>query len=231
MNCRKALSDARYELKFNAKSSRYFDLINTIETDRALYHRPYESRIINNIYFDTCDLDAFQQNVSGATSRSKLRLRWYGDTLNPKSSALELKLRRNRYGWKLQDTVTLSCGLLDFDYTELERLLIAQLESEMRLQLLHSPIPTLLNTYKRDYFVSADSKVRVTVDQGMRFFDQRFSDRVSLDREGMSPDLIVVEYKSAVEDAADLERAIRNVRLVRTRNSKYVIGVSSILGL
>ena len=101
----------------------------------------------------------------------------------------------------------------------------------MRLQLLHSPIPTILNTYKRDYFVSADSKVRVTVDQGMRFFDQRFSDRVSLDREGMSPDLIVVEYKSAVEDAADLERAIRNVRHVRTRNSKYVIGVSSILGL
>ncbi|MBT5558750.1 MAG: VTC domain-containing protein [Proteobacteria bacterium] len=227
----KVLSNARYELKFNAKSSRYCDVINTIENDNAFYYRPYEPRIVNNIYFDTCDLDAFQQNVSGATSRSKLRLRWYGDTANLKSGALELKLRRNRYGWKLQDTVKLGCGLLDFDYGELARLLIAQVDSEMQLQLLHSPIPTLINTYKRDYFVSADSKVRVTVDQGMRFFDQRFSNRVSLDREGMSPELIVVEYKSAVEDAADLERAIRNVRLVRTRNSKYVIGVSSILGL
>ena len=94
---------------------------------------------------------------------------------------LELKLRRNRYGWKVQDPVTFGCSLLDFDYRELERLLIAQVDGEMALQLLHSPIPTLLNTYKRDYFVSADSKVRVTVDQEMRFFDQRFSDRVSTD--------------------------------------------------
>jgi len=226
-----ALSNARYELKFNAKSSSYCDVINAIETDGAFYHRPYEPRIINNIYFDTCDLDAFQQNVSGATSRSKLRLRWYGDTASPESSALELKLRRNRYGWKLQDPVKFGCSLLDFDYRELERLLIAQLDGEMALHLLHSPIPTLLNTYKRDYFLSADSKVRVTVDQEMRFFDQRFSDRVSMNREGISPALIVVEYKSAVENAADLEQAIKSVRLARTRNSKYVIGVSSVLGL
>ena len=71
----------------------------------------------------------------------------------------------------------------------------------------------------------------MTVDQEMRFFDQRFSDRVSMNREGISPALIVVEYKSAVENAADLEQAIKSVRLARTRNSKYVIGVSSVLGL
>ena len=225
-----ALSAARYELKFNARSSSYYEVLNALETSGAVYSRPYGTRTINNIYFDTFDLDAFQQNVSGSTSRSKLRLRWYGEALTPRSAALEQKVRRNRYGWKLQSQVEISGNLYGLEYQNLEKQILSQVDSQMALQLLHSPVPTLLNTYKRDYFISADAKVRVTVDRGIRFFDQRYSDCVSLDRAGISPELIIVEYKCAVCDALELEEAIKETHLTRTRSSKYVIGMSSILG-
>ena len=42
----------------------------------------YEKRKINSIYLDTFDLNDFNDTVDGEKQRSKLRLRWYGQTFN-----------------------------------------------------------------------------------------------------------------------------------------------------
>lgn len=223
------LANARYELKFNARTSSYDSILNNINKDSLIFTRPYAPRVINNIYFDTFDLEAFQQNIAGASSRTKLRCRWYGNNFSPTEAALELKLKRNKYGWKLQDHISMVGSLLGMGYDALNGHFFSQVDKQLSLHLSLSPMATLLNSYRRDYFVSADSKVRVTVDSDLKFFDQRFSDCVSTNRSVLSPDMVVVEYKSAVHDLAALENAVRKVQLVRTRNSKYVIGISSAL--
>ena len=43
----------------------------------------FPDRIVNNVYFDTPDLAAFEANLWGAPERRKCRLRWYGETFQP----------------------------------------------------------------------------------------------------------------------------------------------------
>ena len=58
---------------------------------------------INNIYFDSLDYKAFDDNLIGLPSRLKIRYRWYGNLFseNKKNEgSLEFKFKKNIYGYK-----------------------------------------------------------------------------------------------------------------------------------
>ena len=63
--------DARYEVKFVAEATRYRELESWIHMHPAGFRTSYPPRQVNNIYFDTMDLFAFTENLTGASSRSK----------------------------------------------------------------------------------------------------------------------------------------------------------------
>ena len=93
----------------------------------------------------------------------------------------------------------------------------------MRRELDHVE-PALLNHYRRQYFRSADRRVRVTIDSGLEFCRFRRHGNSFLDR-FRAPRLIVLEIKyadPACSHATDIARAIP-FRL--TRMSKYVFGL------
>ncbi len=92
---------ARYEVKFISSPDRYHELEHWIRIHRAGFRSPYPPRRVNNIYFDDPVLYAYEENLVGASARSKVRLRWYGDTFQPDSCVLEVKRKRNMLGWKL----------------------------------------------------------------------------------------------------------------------------------
>ena len=94
-------ADTRYEIKYVAPVTRYHELAQWIRLHPAGFRTAYPPPWVNNVYFDTPDLFTFRENLLGSSSRSKLRLRWYGREPAPSQSNLEVKRRRNQLGWKL----------------------------------------------------------------------------------------------------------------------------------
>jgi hypothetical protein len=220
--------DARYEVKFVAEPRRYHELETWIRLHPAGFRTAYPPRQINSVYFDTPELDAYAENLTGASARSKVRLRWYGETDAPQASTLEVKRRRNRLGWKLSYP---GCAL-DLGREPWRRILARlrrALPPEGRPWLDAHPTPVLINRYHRQYFESSDGHVRATLDFRQSVFDQRLRSRPNLRFRADIPDTIVVEIKFHRSHYALGTRVIAGIPIRVSRNSKYVIGVRSIV--
>jgi len=155
----------------------------------------YYQRKINNIYYDTNNLSFFKDNLIGSRDRLKVRLRWYGNTqmINPN---LEIKMKQADLIYKLV-----------VPYNDNLSLQIMELFKKLR--------PSVNNSYYRRYYLSADKKVRLTVDTDIQF------GRI------MSPKT-VVELKYAPEDEDLASKLIHSFPLSLQKNSKYVDGIASI---
>jgi hypothetical protein len=220
--------DARYEVKFVAEPDRYHELELWIRLHRAGFRSAYPPRQVNNVYFDTPNLRAYAENLSGASARSKLRLRWYGSTDAPQKTTLEVKRRRNRLGWKL---LFPGCAmdLTREPWGEVLARLRHSLPAAGRPWLDALPSPVLVNRYLRRYFVSADGHVRATLDQRQSVWDQRFRSRPNLRFRTVIPDSTIVEIKFDRYRRAVGSEAIAGIPIRVSRNSKYVVGVQAII--
>ncbi len=225
---RKLPESARYEVKFIASPDEYHRMEHWIAMHPAGFRSPFPPRQVNNVYFDDHNLYAYAENLSGASARSKVRLRWYGDTFQAEKCVLEVKQKRNMLGWKYNFRV----GPIDFEnqsWVSIRRSLRSQLEPEGRPWFDENPQPVLINRYRRNYYLSHDGKVRVTLDSHQEVLDQRVAPRPNLRRATNLPQTIVVEFKFGRGDFPTGSRAIQGVPIRVSRNSKYVIGVQSLL--
>ncbi|MCG8588003.1 MAG: VTC domain-containing protein, partial [Proteobacteria bacterium] len=193
----------------------------------AGFFEPYPSRAVNNIYFDTYDYFAYRENLSGASARSKVRYRWYGDTKEPDSGTLEVKRRRGGLGWKLSYR-TGAVPILDSTWTELRHALRKAIPAAGTLWLDANPLAVLMNHYRRRYFETSDRRVRLTFDWNQRVFDQRASPGPAFDQRAHLPDTVVVELKFDPTDRRFASSLIQGLPLRLSRNSKYVIGCQAI---
>ena len=221
-------TSARYELKFAANPVHRHELLRWILSHPAGFYSPYPPRQVNNVYFDGFRLHAYHENLVGDSRRSKVRLRWYGDTFSPERCVLEVKRRRNMLGWKL----SFAGGAVDFEantWRKIRSWLRSEVPAEARSWLDGSPVPVLINRYQREYFVSRDERIRLTLDERQRVFDQRFGSRPNCTRASNLPDTFVVEVKFAPEDRAEGSWVIQGIPIRVSRNSKYVIGVQALL--
>lgn len=219
---------ARHEVKFTSVPVSYGELLQWVRMHPAGFHSPYPPRRVNNVYFDDFPLVAYHENLVGESARSKVRLRWYGHTVHPGKAVLEVKRKRNLLGWKL----SFPTGPIDLEsdpWRAIRHKLRGSLDPQARLWLDANPQVVLVNRYDREYFVSRDGRVRVTLDAHQRVFDQRFGERPNLTRPANLPDTVVVEFKFAREHRRDGSRAIQGLPVRASRNSKYVIGVQSLL--
>ena len=215
----------RYERKFLLQGLHLEQVRAVIQTHPAHFRIAYPPRQVNNVYFDTADLQAYWNHVNGTSPRSKLRLRWYGQEKGLINSAeLELKAKDGLCGTKPRCPV----GKLRFS----GRLDPAELREAMRLDGMNSAMagyffrssPSLFNRYLRRYYVSADGRFRLTVDTDMLF--RVVNGRFYGHRRRHSPsDLLVVELKYDVADDADAFRICDALPFRRTKLSKYVYGI------
>ena len=88
--------NARGEIKFVTYKANLDILTSWLKLHRAGFRKQYQKRWVNNIYFDSNGFDCFQANVSGISSRAKVRYRWYGDFLRSKKGSVEIKRKRKR---------------------------------------------------------------------------------------------------------------------------------------
>jgi len=91
----------RYERKFLANSRSGTPAEIGIKLNPAVFSPLYYPRTVNNIYLDSATLRLYFMNLYGATARTKVRIRWYGDLLGLlPSPVLEFKTKHGLLGQK-----------------------------------------------------------------------------------------------------------------------------------
>jgi len=163
--------------------------------------------------------------VNGESKRLKVRVRWYGDLAGQiDDPILELKFKNNLHIGKL--TYPLKGFPLDRDFSIQKMRAIFKesgLPDFIRLQIAELNF-SLMNRYRRKYFLSGDGKFRVTVDDNLSVYDM-FPFGNSFKNEIRNHFAVIVElkYNNPHEENADFITGYFPFRL--TRNSKYVAGL------
>jgi hypothetical protein len=219
---------ARLEIKFTAYETEYHRLVHWLNLHSAAFYVPFPSRWVNSIYFDTYDYSAFVGNLSGESSRTKVRYRWYGNADTPDSGTLEVKRKRNYFGWKLRYPVSEPPYAEGDTWQAIYDKILAQLPPAGRVWLLQNPVPVMRNRYFRDYFLSRDGLVRVTIDTQQAVWDQRFKPKPNLTRRANLPRSLVVEFKFDRENCDVASQLVQGMPIRVSRHSKYINAVRAI---
>jgi hypothetical protein len=211
----------RFERKFRVSGLSIDEVVGVVEDNPAFFHSVHQPRIVNNIYFDTVDLLCREMNIEGVASRQKFRVRWYGDAINPKSPILELKVKRGLAGWKHTFPVE------SFTIGNREEILSGLMRLKLPVGLvsdLQFMEPTLFNSYRRKYFMTAEGNIRLTIDdlqQTKRILARNFQ----LNNLTKHYD-IIVELKYSEEYDKQAAEIANHFPFRMTKNSKYVVGMT-----
>lgn len=222
--------EVRQEIKFAAYDVHYHHILHWLRLHPAGFTAPYADRWINNIYFDTHNYSAYTDNIAGASARTKIRYRWYGNSKTPAIGTLEIKYKRNHLGWKLHFKVNDTPYKPGANWKTIRQLLFQQIPPEGKNWLNANPAPILINRYYRKYFISADGKIRVTVDNQQTVLDQRFKTYPNFTHRANIPNTLVVEFKFAKQERELASQLIQGIPIRVSRHSKYIIGMNAISG-
>lgn len=211
----------RYERKFKTDAASHSAMQLITRLHPACFREAFPSRWVNNLYFDSPDFTAFNDNASGAPQRVKYRLRWYGRPFEQlHSPVLEVKWKEGEAGSKR----SFPLGEGAFPISRLASLADAARQLLGRGRELQ---PVLFNSYHRAYLISADGKFRLTIDSGLRFGPYRTTGANFLPY--ALPGL-VLEVKYAIEDEPDSDVIFQNLPFRRTKSSKYATGLELVYG-
>ncbi len=217
-------SDTREERKYPISDARA-PLFRAWLNARLRPDPQYPDGVISSCYFDTPGLDAYWESADGQLVKHKLRLRWYGDPIDPFAGAwLELKSRdgaissKQRLRFAAQGQ-SLGEGVFLPDRERLTEVL-------QNLDPSAPPVleATALIRYRRERWRDPASGLRVSLDTNVR---------IAPPRPGPAwrplPRGAVLELKSSGPLPPRL-RGLGRFGLQRTAHSKYALAVEQLLG-
>jgi len=177
-------------------------------------------RKVNNIYFDDFNKTFFKDNLIGAQTRLKFRLRWYDDKLS--KTNLELKFKDANLVYKLV------LPIKNFNLKRFEKGNWWQTNNlpEPVIRLAKRLKPSLINSYNRKYWLTNDKKVRLTIDTDVKFIPQLSNLTTSLSNPRESQKTIIELKYSPIDELAASE-LIKYLPLSLQKNSKYVEGIGT----
>jgi hypothetical protein len=225
MNFNSIPAEARLEAKYVAPEFEYHRLLHWIRLHSHGFFVHFPDRLINNIYFDSHGYDSFDETLAGISSRTKLRYRWYGDTHFPTEGTLEFKNRKNQYTWKDSYKLTENILAEKTNWKIFFANLAGALPHDTRCRMRESPVPILINRYKRNYFINRDQSVRITLDTGLKVFDQRYNPSPNFTRKAMRPQHVILEVKFSEKKRDYVSEILMSIPVSMSRNSKYAYGV------
>ncbi len=219
----------RFERKFTIPDGFTIVAIEQfIKQNKALFREVFHIRQVNNIYFDTAAYNDYFDNVLGVSDRKKIRIRWYGDTFGTiKKPVLEVKIKKglvgDKWSYKLQP-FELNKDITSDSIQDIFK------SSDLPKPILESVkmvTPTLLNSYFRKYYLSADNKFRVTLDFKLLYYkiDKRFNNFAI---GSVADENKIVELKYGLQDDDAAHGVSTQFPFRLNKNSKYVNGVNTI---
>lgn len=209
----------RYEVKFLYPATHLPQVRLWMRLHPAGLRDGYPPRWVNNLYFDTHRLNCVSDNLDGTSLRNKLRLRWYGRE-QPITPHLELKHREGLLGDKEQVELNDTLDLTQPWHTTMG-LIRSQLPPLWQSRFQAMAHPTLINRYWREYYVTPDEAIRVTLDSQMVAYDQRLASSPNLRLALPIEETIVIEVKADQSQADRVQALVNRLPVMRTRNSKY----------
>ncbi len=225
----KAKNNYRYERKFVVPTTfSTTEIEQSIKQNTFLFREVFYQRKINNIYFDTENYNDYFDNVLGVSNRKKIRIRWYGDTFGEiKNPVLEIKIKKgvvgDKWSYKLQP-FTLNESFSNKTIQQVFK------NSGLPLPILESVkhvFPTLLNSYERKYYLSANNKFRVTMDFDLLYYkiNRNFNKFFAKPATDINK---IVELKYGLESDNMASAVSTQFPFRLSKNSKYVNGINTI---
>jgi hypothetical protein len=220
--------EPRLELKLPLANRTPAAVWASIRRHPAGFERLHPPRWIGNVYFDTPSLACLRTSLEGVSRRVKLRLRWYDDGDIQGRGQLEWKWRAGRSGWKWTLPVAWEGALAKQRWSELRARLREELDGRRRASFDALCRPTLVNRYRRSYFVSRDGLCRLTLDEELAFLPQPGGLYPRLLGAVACPRLRVLELKLPVSRPEAARAALQGFPYRPARFSKYTFGLASL---
>ena len=218
----------RQEIKFKVFDVDASDFFHWLQV-RSPFRKAYPSRHISSIYFDTVNYDFAASNMSGESSRFKLRARWYPEKIgksllerdNDTKYRIELKRKKNN----LSDKTMLDAFYLNSKDQEAK---LSSLRHRTALAfnpfLTNSINPVIKINYLRDYFQANKSEsLRLTVDKKITY-----QTITGLNINLLSISYFIVEIKFDPNIQDNVEKILSDFPFRMARNSKYLACLSQI---
>ena len=203
----------RFERKWVFKNIDKETLLLSLLNSKLFFIEQFNERVVNSIYFDTLSLKSAVDNLNGINDREKHRVRWYGeDTGKLISPILENKIKKNFQGYKIL------YKLNKFNKKKLSNNTLSSLTEDInKLLTLKNLEPVSMTSYRRVYLISADKKIRATLD-----FDLKYKKMINyVEKFFINTNNLILEFKYS----SNLDSYLRNLIPGITRlskNSKYI---------
>lgn len=220
----------RYEKKFVLEAVAEAPIEQSIRLHPAMFREIYYPRTVNNLYLDTYDLKGYFSNLDGVSKRLKVRVRWYGNLFGAVAAPiLEFKLKHNQHVGKL------SWDLASFTFDQ--QFSIHDMQDVFRRSSLSDTVAyqvkslrfSLLNSYRRKYFLSSDGKYRITLDTDVSYYKMSPLQNSFLHKLIRQNNIIMeLKYNRTEDETADQITHYFPFRI--SRCSKYVAGIESLCG-
>ncbi len=221
----------RCEVKFASYNINYPIIMNWLKSNNLNFKKEYDNRTINNLYFDTNNLDAYKDNVYGHSSRIKTRFRWYGDFKQKNFGNLEFKFKRNIYGWKERYKIEKLSLVNNKDLNSIKTTINNYIPFRAKTFFSKNNIPQIVNQYEREYFISNNNKFRITIDKNMKIFNQRNTNLLNLKKESIIQNYIILEVKFGRSSYSKIKDILHDIPIRASRNSKYINSIRAVIGV
>lgn len=224
------IDKARCEKKF-VVNLRDYEIENIIKHHPAMFseidfHGRKRNTKQNSIYLDSFDLNDFHDHTTGISPRIKMRIRWYKNLFGLiEKPKLEVKIKCNEFRNKLLFPLKPFVLNKNFSLAYLQKEVFAKSNLPgWLIERLKLSEMSLLTSYRRKYFLSANKKFRINIDTDLRFF--RIDSRNNLFNEKIKQDYSIIELKFDEKDYEDADKITENLPFRLAAYSKYVSGIN-----
>jgi hypothetical protein len=217
----------RHERKFLITDYSAKEVEQILKYHPACFKEIYQPRQINNIYLDTLGFVSFYENIEGETERIKARIRWYGNLFGTINNAtLEFKIKKGLLGKKA--FYSLSEFILDESFSKDQIYsALSNVPGKIKNTIL-SMQPSLLNSYVRKYFISADKQFRLTIDKELSYYKISYNKNTFLNKV-FDHQSVVLEMKYDSQFEEEAKEIGNEFPFSMTKNSKYLQGINRVL--
>ena len=215
--------DLRYEIKMACQEAGYSQFMMALRLHPAGISKLYPSRWVQSVYLDTLDDQALEENLAGISHREKVRYRWYGLDSEVVRGTLECKVRENSLGWKRTEKLDGDVQIEGAERGAFMRRLRELTSDAWTEDLSSSLMPVQWIRYEREYYATADKKVRITLDRNVASWDLRYRPTLSCQIASHLPNILIIEAKCAEEHYDEAQSIVARLPVQVDRCSKFVL--------